>query len=172
MQRLLVRVFRHIDRLHRARIEPREVHHRGKASGRRVKIRHLLGVKSHIANEFCQLNGLFHGRPRMRGHKIGNDELLLARAGVLLFEQRDEALVDCVVGLAHTRQDAMGNVLGCDAQLSAHVVLGQLAHELPPMLLVEHHVVEADARANEHFLHAGNLAQLAQEANVVGMVGD
>ena len=33
-------------------------------------------------------------------------------------------------------------------------------------------VVEADARANEHFLHAGNLAQLAQEANVVGMVGD
>ena len=167
-----MRVFRHVNRFHGARVEPREVHHRGQASGRRVEIRHLLGVKAHVANEFGQLNGLFHGRPRVRGHKVGNDELLLARAGVLLLEQRDEALVDRVVGLAHARQDAVGNVLGRDAELPAHVVLGQLAHELPPMLLIEHHVVEADARANEHLLHAGNLAQLAQESDVVGMVGD
>ena len=73
--------------------------------------------------------------------------------------------------LAHHAEHGVGNVLGRHAQLSAHMVLAQLAHERLALVAVGQHVIEAYARAHEHLLHARQFAQLAQKLQVVRMVG-
>ena len=55
-------------------------------------------------------------------------------------------------------------MLGRQAQLAAHVVVDQLLEEL--VGLVGQGVVKADAAAHEDLLHAGKLAQVAQELGV------
>ena len=48
---------------------------------------------------------------------------------------------------------------------------GQLADELAAVFAVEQRVVESDAAAHEHLLHAGQRSQFAQQLQVVGVVG-
>ena len=62
-------------------------------------------------------------------------------------------------------------MLGRHAQLAGYVVLDQLAQKRAVGIGVGHDVVEADARAHEHLLHAGQLPQLAQKTRVVAMIG-
>ncbi len=60
-------------------------------------------------------------------------------------------------------------MLGRQAKLPRNVVLRQFADELVGML-VQKHVVEAQAAAHEHLLHPGKGAQLAQHIQVVAVV--
>ena len=107
----------------------------------------------------------------MRGHQVGHHELLQAALGVRLFEQLHEALVDRVLRLAHHAEHRIGDMLGRHAQLSAHVVRAQLAHEGAPAVLVGQRKVEPDARPDEHLLHARQFSQFAQQRQVIRVVG-
>ena len=107
----------------------------------------------------------------MRGHQVRHHELPQAALGVRLFEQLHEALVDRVLRLAHHAEHRIGDMLGRHAQLSAHVMRAQLAHEGAPAVLVGQREVEADARPDEHLLHARQFAQFAQQRQVIRVVG-
>ena len=107
----------------------------------------------------------------MRRHEVRHEELLHAQLPVDLLVALREALVHQVARLAHHRQHGVRHVLGRHLQLAAHVVGAQLVQERVAVLAVGQHVVEPDARAHEHLLHARQLAQPAQQTQVVGVVG-
>ena len=154
LQRLLVRAFRHEHALHGTRVHAREVHGRGHGGRRGVEILHLLGVEPHVAHVFRQLDGLIERASRVRGHQVRHHELLQPASVVGLLEQLHELLVHLMLRFAHHAEHGVGNMLGRHAQLPAHVVLAQLAHERLALVTVGQHVVEADARAHEYLLHA------------------
>ena len=58
-------------------------------------------------------------------------------------------------------------MLGRDLQLAAHVVFHELADER--VVLVVQRVVESDAAAHEHLLHARQRPQLAQQLQIIRM---
>ena len=55
---LFVRRFCHVDRLHRAWVEPRVVHAGRNRRGRGIEILDLLGVVAHVTYEFGKLDGI------------------------------------------------------------------------------------------------------------------
>ena len=107
----------------------------------------------------------------MRRHEIGHDELLLARLAIDFLESVAERVVDGPRRLAHGSKHGVGHMLGGHAQLAGHVVLDQLAQKRAIGIGVGHDVVEANAGAHEHLLHAGQLPQLAQKTRVGAMIG-
>ena len=123
LQRLLMRAFRRIYRLHGARVDACVIH-RGRHRGRRwVEILHLLGVEPHITAKFSQLNGLFQRRPRMRAHQIRHHELLQAELVVYGFELPAKRLVHFVFRLTHHRKHRIAHMFRRHTQLAAHVIL-------------------------------------------------
>ena len=107
----------------------------------------------------------------MRRHQVRHKVLPLAQPLVLARVPLAETLVHAALRLAHHGQHRVGHVLGRNLQLAAHMVLHQLAQKLVAMGAVGQHVIEADARAHEHLLHARKVPQTAQKGQVVAMVG-
>ena len=107
----------------------------------------------------------------MRGHQVRHHELLQPARVVGLLEQLHELLVHLMLRLSHHAEHGVGNMLGRHAQLPAHVVLAQLAHERLALVAIRQHVIETDARAHEHLLHARQLTQFTQKLQVVRVVG-
>ena len=171
LQRLLVRAFRHEHALHGARVHAREVHGRGHGGWRGVEVLHLLGIEPHVAHVFRQLDCLVERASGVRRHQIRHHELLQSASVVGLLEQLHELLVHLMLRLAHHAEYGIGNVLRRHAQLPAHMVLAQLAHERLALVAIRQHVIEADARTHEDLLHARQLAQFAQKLQVVRVVG-
>ena len=161
---LLVRVARHVDGLHVARVHARVVHAGAHGGRGGVEVLDLLGHVAHVAHGLGQLHGLLHGAAWVRADEVGHHVLLLAGAARDLLEAAAEGVVDRAGRLAHGGQDRVAHVLGRQAQLAAHVVVDQLLEEL--VGLVGQGVVKADAAAHEDLLHAGKLAQVAQELGV------
>ena len=80
-----------------------------------------------------------------------------------------ELLIDLDMGLAHVVQYAAHTVLRGHLELAGDMILHQLGKELAALVL--EHIVEADAGADEHLLHPRHLPDLAQEHQIVGVVG-
>ena len=163
------RAFGDVHGLHGIRIQPRIVHTGGFCGGRGVEILHLLG---HIPDGFevhRQRDGVPEGTARVRRDEVGNEILLFFQ----LFVERIELFLEFEIHgkgrLVHLLQDGVGDVFGRDFQLSADVVFDQLAQEF--VRLVVQHVIVADARADEHLFHPFQLAQGAQQIDVL-LVGD
>ena len=70
--------------------------------------------------------------------------------------------------LAHAIQHGGGTMLRSHLQLAADMVGHKLMQE--GLVLVEHEVVEADAGADEHALHARQCADFAQEIQIPAVV--
>ena len=166
-----MRAFRHEHALHSTRVHAREVHGRGHGGRRGIEILHLFGVEPHVAHVFRQLDGLVERASGVRRHQVRHHELLQPAGVVGLLEQFHELLVHLVLRLAHHAEHSIGNVLGRHAQLPAYMMLAQLTHERLALVAIRQHVVEADARAHEHLLHARQLAQFTQKLQVVRVVG-
>ena len=58
---LLVRVARHVDRLHGARVHAGVVHAGRHGGRRRVEVLHLLGHVAHVAHGLGKVHGFLHG---------------------------------------------------------------------------------------------------------------
>ena len=166
-----MRRFRDEDTFHRPRVDPGEIHHRRDGRRRRIEILHLFGIEAHVTHVFGKLDGLVKPAARVRRHQVRNHELLQPACAVRLIEKFDEALVNLVRRLAHHRENRIGYMLGRDAQLPAHMMLAQLADERAATVGGRLSEIETDARTDEHLLHAGKRAQLAQQGKIIGMVG-
>ena len=105
----------------------------------------------------------------MGGHKIGHQILLLAILPVEGVVPLAEGLIDLDVGLAHVVQHLVHAVLGGHLQLTGHMVLHQLAQKGSRLVRLD--VVKADARADEHLLHPRQGPDLAQQRQIVALVG-
>ena len=105
----------------------------------------------------------------MRGHEVGHDVLLLGKARVHFFILFHEALVHVDVRLAHVVENAVDAVLGRDLELAGDVVFHKLGEEIVVFIL--EHVVIADARAHEDLFYARYLPQLAQQGEIVRVIG-
>ncbi|OPZ04010.1 MAG: hypothetical protein BWZ09_02087 [Alphaproteobacteria bacterium ADurb.BinA305] len=99
--------------------------------------------------------------------EVGDQVLLLAGLAREAVEHLLETLVGADARLHHLRQRAFLGVLGRDLQVAADVVLRELLH----ILRGSHREVVAQPRADQHLLHAGQLASLAVQADQRGMVG-
>ena len=105
----------------------------------------------------------------MAGHEVGDEILIhavLPVQGKIFFHK---LVVHRVFGLAHPGEDGVGHMLRGDFQLTGNVVL----HQLPEkgVFFVRQQIVEADAAADEHLFDAGEFPQLAQQGNIVRVVG-
>ena len=103
LHRLFVRIFGHIDRLHRPGVKAGIVHDGGERRGRGIEILHLLRLVVGIAQVFGQLYGLLHRAAGVGRHEIGYDVLLHALLLVDLFVFFHELLVDAVRGACPSR---------------------------------------------------------------------
>ena len=71
------------------------------------------------------------------------------------------------LGLPITERTASPHVLGRHLELAGHVVFAELAQEGLVGVGIGEQVVEADAAAHKHLLHAGERAQLTEQPHVV-----
>ncbi len=117
----------------------------------------------------AQLYRVLQGAAGVRGDEIGDQILVLAVAAVELKILLPELFVDFDMGFAHIVQGVVDAVFRGHLQLAGDVVLDQIGEKFPAGVL--HQVVKADAGADEHLLHLGDLPQLAQEHHIVGVVG-
>ena len=166
---LFVRRFGDVDGLHRARVNAGVVHARADRAGGGVKILHLLGLAAAAVEILREGHGVRKRAAGVRAHEVRHDVLFLIILVVELAVFVHEALVRADVGLAHIVEHGVDAVLGRDLELAGDVVAHELAEER--VVIVAEHVVIADAAAHEHLLHAGDLAQLAQQGEVVRVVG-
>ena len=158
-----------VDRLHRARVDAGVVHARADRAGGGVKILHLLGLAAAAVEILREGHGIGERAAGVRAHEVRHDVLFLIILVVELTVFVHEALVRADVGLAHIVEHGVDAVLGRDLELAGDVVAHEFAEER--VVIVAEHVVIADAAAYEHLLHAGDLAQLAQQGEVVRVVG-
>ena len=115
-----------------------------------------------------QFHGVFQRAAGVRRHEI-RDEILLFPD---LFRAAEEFPLERKIGLnvrlAHAIQHGGGTMLRSHLQLAADMVGHKLMQE--GFVLVEHEVVEADAGADEHALHARQRADFAQEIQIPAVV--
>ncbi len=52
-----------------------------------------------------------------------------------------------------------------DLKLPAHVIAAKLSKKC--LILICHHIIKADARADKYFFNAGKLAKLSQEGKII-----
>ena len=159
---------RHIDGLHRARIEPGIVHRGRERARRRVKILHLLGHVADAVQIFRQLYRVLKLAPRVGGHEIRHKILLHA---VLLIQAEvfvAEFQIFAERRLAHVIEHALGFVLGRDLQLAADMVAHKLGEKF--FIFARLHIIVAQARADEYFFNALELAQPAQKLQIIAVI--
>ena len=118
---------------------------------------------------FCQLDRVVQRAAGMTAHEVRHKVLIPAIFLIRRVEAPAELVKHRNVGLAHVLQRVLRRVLRRDLQLAADVVLHQLAHQ--KVLLVQKHVVEPDAGAHEHLLHARQRPQCLQDVHILRMVG-
>ena len=166
---LFVRRLGDVDRLHRARVDAGVVHAGADRAGRGVEILHLLGLAAAAVEILRERHGVRERAAGVRAHEVRHDVLFLIILVVELAVFVHEALVRADVGLAHVVEHGVDAVLGRDLELTGDVIAHELAEER--VVVVAEHIVVADAAAHEHLLHAGDLAQLAQQGEIVRVVG-
>ena len=154
LHRLLMRRFRHVNRIHRPRVKTGIVHTGGKCGRRRIEVLCLLRDKSHIADVLGKLHRI-QVTPRMGRHKIRKCVLLLPRLFVARIEAADKFLIYFVARFSHIGKHTVRNVLRRNAELTADVILYQLGKER--LVFIGQDIVKTDARADEDFLHARNV---------------
>ena len=104
----------------------------------------------------------------MARDQIRHHVLLESVFAIQAFKFTAECVVDSSARLAHHGQYRVAHVLGRYAQLARDMVFQQLAQKL--VRGIGHGVVKADAAADEDLLDARQLAQVAQQLRVAGLV--
>ena len=159
-----MRVARHIDGLHVARVKARVEHAGAHRGGRGVEVLHLLGHVAHVAHGLGQLHGLFHGGPGVRANKVGHHVLLKARRARGFLKASAKRVVDGSRRLAHGGKHRVAHMLGRQAQLARDMVADKLVQEL--VRFVGQCVVKAHAASHKDLLDAGQLSQVTQQIGV------
>ena len=166
---LVMRRFRHIHRRHVAWVELGIEHRRGQRARGRIEILHLLGVQVGALHVFRQLHRVLQRAAGVAAHEIRHEVLILAISLICRVKAPAELIEHRNVGLAHILQRVFRRMLRRDLQLAADVILHQLAHQ--KVLLIQKHIVEPDAGAHEHLLHARQRPQRLQDVHILRMVG-
>ena len=159
---LLLRGARNVDALHGQGIEPRVKHGRRERARGGDEVLHLLGLVADVAKVLRKLDGRAQVAARVAGDEVGHEVLVLPQALVDALILFAEGLEHLAARLAHELEDLGGDVLGRDLELAADVVGAELVEEL--VALVEHHVVKAQAGADEDLLDPGDLPEIPQQA--------
>ena len=149
------------------RVQAGVVHGRGGGHGAGVEALHLVGAKAIFLQPQRQVEHVLIRRAGVRGDEVRDQELLLAGLGAVLLEHRLEAVVAADAGLHHLRERPGLGVLGRDLQVAAHVVLHQFLHVGGRL----HGQVVAQAGADQHLLHARQLAHALVDGDQRIMVG-
>ena len=156
--------FGHVDRGHVPGIQTGVIHAGAQRTGGGVEVLHLLGLMPDVAEVFCQQYRVIQGAAGMAAHQIGDQILFQPQILVDLFVLLHKAVIDLPVWLAHLGKHIGADMLRRNFQLTAHMVLAELAQE--GGVFVGHHIVKTDAGTNENLLHLGQsphfLQQLAQ----------
>ena len=106
----------------------------------------------------------------MARHQVGHEILLLAEALRELEIALSERFEDLDFRLAHAGEHLIRAVLGRDLQLSADVVMDELLEEA--LVGVSHHVVKADARADEDLLDLRQSLDPRKQLDILRVVDD
>ena len=172
-QRPLHRLFlggaRDKDRLEGIRVHPGVEHAGRDGAGGRVKVLHLLGVDVVFLEEEGELDRLLQGAPRVGGHEVRDEVLLLPELFGDAVEFVGKGAVGLDVGLAHRVEDGVCAVLGRYLELPGDVVGDQLLEKA--VVRVGHQVVKPDARADEDLLDPGDGPDLAQHVQILAVIG-
>ncbi len=104
----------------------------------------------------------------MRGHQVGNQELLLAQPVIDLLILTAKPVIDCYLRLSHLFQHCIGNVLRRNLQLSADMVSAELPKK--GLIGIVNQIIKANTRANKNLFHPGQSPKAAQKHNVVGVI--
>ena len=111
-----------VDRFHRVGVQLRVVHAGGDGAGGGIEVLYLFRMHMVIPQEQRELYCLRQRAPRMGGHEIGHQILLLADALGDLIESLLECLIALDVRLSHLVQYHVADVFRCDFQLTADVL--------------------------------------------------
>ena len=107
-----MRVARHVDRLHGARVHAGVVH-AGRHGGRGgVEVLHLLGHVAHVAHGLGKVHGFLHRRAGMARDQIRHHVLLESVLAVQALKFTAERVVDSSARLAHHGEHRVAHVLG------------------------------------------------------------
>ena len=115
-----------------------------------------------------QLHGIPHSAAGVAAHQIGDEIKLLAFLLTDALEAAQERLVDIDMGLAHFIQHMGAAMLRRYFKLPANVVAHQLGEE--GIVLLPHHVIVAQATAEQILFDAGDGPQLPQQLHIVGVI--
>lgn len=159
---------RHMDRFQGQGVQPGMVHGCRDGARCRIEILDLLGHDPVVLDIQREFDGMIQGAARVTGNQVGHQELLFAQAGVDRLIPFLEGLVDTRTGFAHGLQNLGIDMFRSDLQLAADMMVAQFFEELAAV--VHHAVIETNAGANEDFFDAIQLPQLAQDAQISGMI--
>ena len=168
LHRLLMRISRHIDLLHRERVEAGVVHGRRNGAWGRVEILHLLRDIAHITDVLRELDRILQCGARVTGHEVRYDILSESELVVDLLKFLHEAVVDLDLRLAHLLQYPVRDVLWCHTHLSRDVILADLAEEL--LIRIRHEVIEAEAGSDKDLLHPRQRTHFAEQLHIVAVI--
>ena len=120
---------RHIHLGHVKGVDARIVHAGGHSERSGIKILHLLGIDAVALGVESKLYGIFECTARVAAHKIRHCILLLACP----FRRRIKAGAELVIHLnrrlTHESKHPVADVLGGNAELTAHMMLTKLAQK-------------------------------------------
>ena len=123
--------------------------------GRRQERLHLVGTEAVLLQPQRQLEHILIGRARMRGDKVWNEVLLLARLFRVLVEHLLELVIRPHARLHHLGQGAVAQMLGGNLEITADMVLHQLFHVLRRF----YREVVTHAGTDQNFLDARQFAR-------------
>ena len=103
----------------------------------------------------------------MRRHEVGDEVLFLPQLPVALLIELHKPSILFDASLAHDAQHGGRSVFRGHLQLTADVVLAELAQEGLPVCAVQQQVVVSKSGAHEHLLHARHGAALPKQREIV-----
>ena len=121
-----------------------------------------------VPDKFRQLNGVFEFGTGMAGHEIGHQILLLAQLFIHGRELVHEPFIDLAIALAHHAGHPVGDMLRCNLELTADMMLAEFLQEF---ILGQQQIVKPHAGTHKDLLNTGKGPQFAQKFNIVAVVG-
>ena len=115
-----------------------------------------------------KLDGVGQGRAGVAGHEVRNEVLLLADGFGDGEEFFAEALVHREGRFAHAGKHRVGAMLGRDLELTADVILHQLAEK--GVVGIGHEVIKANAAADKDLFHLRERLDLLDQLHVFGVI--
>ena len=150
-------------------IEATEPHRSGKRARCGVKILDLVGHKAsalEVERKFQCGGQIGSGVTR---NKIRHQVLFFAHFGIEFGIFFGKSLKGLVRRLTHQGKDVGRHMFWRDFKLTRHMILHKLTQKR--VVRVEHGIVKTHTRAHKHFLYSWNLAQFAQELDIIAVVG-